>query len=351
MIKDQYNSIEEYYLDAANKYVDYANDYFSEGALEPDLKRLKNFKDIDKFTVEFSLDTSKLAILCQFKYDNEKYGNPHNIDIVKASEPFIYLPNFNQRIMDIVESDCVGQLIDTAIEEAWRSYNKAEFHLDNYGNQVLSSEWCKFPAGTSHKKIEWELGLHSRGLNYLKNEYDPSASYRVSESSPTPQLNSEDLYAYYLTLDDLAARLFSVASSVYVSRESSEYIGGIDENGHERKDNFKPTSHSITYNSPLEDYPDVVLVEYSQKDYFDYEEPFGDPMSPSEAMENILRHIELSFSDDVRVYAKPKNNAAQIEIIPSDTSKAIEAVETTIKQLTTVNSRNHDLKKNTCERD
>lgn len=58
MIKDQYNSIEEYYLDAANKYVDYANDYFSEGALEPDLKRLKNFKDIDKFTVEFSLDTS-----------------------------------------------------------------------------------------------------------------------------------------------------------------------------------------------------------------------------------------------------------------------------------------------------
>lgn len=355
MIKDKYSSVEEYYYEAATDYVNYANDYFSYGALQFKLKPISHFKDIDKFTVDLSLDTNRLAISCQFNYDGMALGKPDFIDLASTTEPFIYPANFNNMIMNIVEKRFIKNLIDANIEEAWRSYENASFLPQRDGSLLLASEWCNYPIGTNKKKIEFDFSFHSRGLNYLQNEFDPEAPIRNSAITftPTSQLSSEARYNYYLRLDDLAAQLFSQVSYVEVETYSSVYIGGIDENGHERKDNFRPHHSTITYNSPTKDYPDIIFAENSEEDY--WLEPYGDGMTPSEAMQNIIGNIDLAYLDgNIAVYAKPQNNAKRIEILSKGTGEAMQAVENAIEQLSEINShtqKKHDHRKNLSERE
>lgn len=91
---------------------------------------------------------------------------------------------------------------------------------------------------------------------------------------------------------------FSKLDYIEIEERSDVYLGGIDDNGHERKDNFRETVNHITFFASPEN--DAVLFnDDSQEDYFD------NPIEISEALELISRYIDRSAeSADVSVYIK-----------------------------------------------
>ena len=92
---------------------------------------------------------------------------------------------------------------------------------------------------------------------------------------------------------------FANLDYIEIEERSDVYLGGIDDNGHERKDNFRETVNHITsFSSPENDA--VLFNDDSQEDYFD------NPIDISEALERICKYIDMSAeSADVSVYVKP----------------------------------------------
>lgn len=93
----------------------------------------------------------------------------------------------------------------------------------------------------------------------------------------------------------------------YIENEerSDVYLGGIDDNGHERKDNFRETVNHITFFASPENGA-VLFNDDSQEDYFD------NPIDISEALEHICKYIDMSAeSADVSVYIKPIDGKRQ----------------------------------------
>ncbi len=98
---------------------------------------------------------------------------------------------------------------------------------------------------------------------------------------------------------------FAKLDYIEIEERSDVYLGGIDDNGHERKDNFRETINHITFFASPEN--DAVLFnDDSQEDYFD------NPIEISEALERICKYIDMSTeSADVSVYIKPIDGERQ----------------------------------------
>ena len=98
---------------------------------------------------------------------------------------------------------------------------------------------------------------------------------------------------------------FANLDYIEIEERSDVYLGGIDDNGHERKDNFRETINHITFFASPEN--DAVLFnDDSQEDYFD------NPIDISEALEHICKYIDMSAeSADVSVYIKPIDGKRQ----------------------------------------
>ena len=98
---------------------------------------------------------------------------------------------------------------------------------------------------------------------------------------------------------------FANLDYIEIEERSEVYLGGIDDNGHERKDNFRETVNHITFFASPEN--DAVLFnDDSQEDYFD------NPIDVSEALERICKYIDMSAeSADVSVYIKPIDGERQ----------------------------------------
>ena len=98
---------------------------------------------------------------------------------------------------------------------------------------------------------------------------------------------------------------FAKLDYIEIEERSDVYLGGIDDNGHERKDNFRETVNHITFFASPEN--DAVLFnDDSQEDYFD------NPIDVSEALERICKYIDMSAeSADVSVYIKPIDGERQ----------------------------------------
>lgn len=98
---------------------------------------------------------------------------------------------------------------------------------------------------------------------------------------------------------------FANLDYIEIEERSDVYLGGIDDNGHERKDNFRETVNHITFFASPEN--DAVLFnDDSQEDYFD------NPIDVSEALERICKYIDMSAeSADVSVYIKPIDGERQ----------------------------------------
>lgn len=92
----------------------------------------------------------------------------------------------------------------------------------------------------------------------------------------------------------------------YVEAEvhSTEYAGGIDENGHERKDNFKDEVNGIIiYAAPDNS---TILIYDKVRNLYDT------PIDLSDALEQISEYLDLSAgSADVSVFVQPKDGEKQ----------------------------------------
>ena len=98
---------------------------------------------------------------------------------------------------------------------------------------------------------------------------------------------------------------FAKLDYIDIEERSDVYLGGIDDNGHERKDNFRETVNHITFFASPENGA-VLFNDDSQEDYFD------NPIDISEALEHICKYIDMSAeSADVSVYIKPIDGKRQ----------------------------------------
>ena len=114
-------------------------------------------------------------------------------------------------------------------------------------------------------------------------------------------VSSVYLEKYDLTLD------FKEISSLDIEWSSSVYLGGIDSDGHERKDNYTERISSISFYDG--DYPDMLIRydgtdEYSANDY---------PVPIADAAAEIENYLDKSIDDKkISVYVHNKDGSEDI---------------------------------------
>jgi hypothetical protein len=118
---------------------------------------------------------------------------------------------------------------------------------------------------------------------------------------------------------DVFSKLFAVAACVEVDIKTIEYIGGCDEDGHERKDAYREATNIITYYpSPKQD------IIYADNEL---EGDYEDPMSLSEAITNILGYIDASLNDnDISIYAM-SHLGELLPIVPKQAGEGVKLIE------------------------
>ena len=125
--------------------------------------------------------------------------------------------------------------------------------------------------------------IDSFGFSQLNNFYKEAEIENVTEETqPLPPLHIEK---YGLTLD------FSEISSLDIEWTSTEYLGGIDSDGHERKDNFTERYSNISFYDG--GYPDMLIrydgtAEYATGDY---------PVPVADAATEIEEYLDKSIDD------------------------------------------------------
>ena len=143
-----------------------------------------------------------------------------------------------------------------------------------------------------------ELALKFLSFDDLISLSDEEKGLEVRHNDAPIKLSGR-IEKYDLDID------FANLDYIEIEERSEVYLGGIDDNGHERKDNFRETVNHITFFASPEN--DAVLFnDDSQEDYFD------NPIDISEALERICKYIDMSAeSADVSVYIKPIDGERQ----------------------------------------
>ncbi len=143
-----------------------------------------------------------------------------------------------------------------------------------------------------------ELALKYLSFDDLISLSDEEKELEVRHNDAPIKLSGR-IEKYDLDID------FANLDYIEIEERSDVYLGGIDDNGHERKDNFRETVNHITFFASPEN--DAVLFnDDSQEDYFD------NPIDVSEALERICKYIDMSAeSADVSVYIKPIDGERQ----------------------------------------
>lgn len=97
---------------------------------------------------------------------------------------------------------------------------------------------------------------------------------------------------------------FTKLDYVEIEVHSDEYIGGIDENGHERMDNYNEVVNSISFYAA---HDNSRLLIYDEANNL-----YEDTVELSEALERISEYLDLSRnSTDIFVFIKPKDGERQ----------------------------------------
>lgn len=92
---------------------------------------------------------------------------------------------------------------------------------------------------------------------------------------------------------------FTKLDYIEVEVHSDEYIGGMDENGHERLDNVDKVQSSVLFYAASDN--SSLLVYDGEKEQFD------EPISLSDTLNRITEYLDLSRnSEDISVFVKPK---------------------------------------------
>lgn len=80
-------------------------------------------------------------------------------------------------------------------------------------------------------------------------------------------------------------------SFIYLKTQEDEYVGGLDSDGHEAKDNYTRSTHKISFE--YDAYEQLIL----RKDSKDLYEPYGDLVTPAEVAKEILEFAEKAKTD------------------------------------------------------
>lgn len=92
---------------------------------------------------------------------------------------------------------------------------------------------------------------------------------------------------------------FTQIDYIEVEVSSEKYIGGMDENGHERLDNVDKVQSSVLFYAASDN--SSLLVYDGEKEQFD------EPISLSDTLNRITEYLDLSCnSEDISVFVKPK---------------------------------------------
>ena len=166
-----------------------------------------------------------------------------------------------------------------------------------------------------------ELALKFLSFDDLISLSDEEKGLEVRHKDAPIKLSGR-IEKYDLNID------FANLDYIEIEERSDVYLGGIDDNGHERKDNFRETVNHITFFASPEN--DAVLFnDDSQEDYFDT------PIDISEALERISRYIDRSAeSADVSVYIKPIDGERKY-IDPAEVRHGVAPDETAAPEIET----------------
>lgn len=209
----------------------------------------------------------------------------------------------NYAINSYIDGDLVHSEKYDSIEAMLPALNNLDFNeltsTSDYEEEIKSiladkqaaraidiNEALADPIGSPEDKAELQRELDSITGNTAES---------VTAAQSLPPLHIEK---YGLTLD------FSEVSSLDIEWTSTEYVGGIDSNGHERKDNFTDRYSNIAFYDG--GYPDMLIrydgtAEYATGDY---------PVQAADAAAEIEEYLDKSIDDkDISIIIKNKDGS------------------------------------------
>lgn len=254
-IEQEYNSVADF-SDISNINIAYTS-----------VVEIDNVPLNDELELQVSVDLENFAIN---SYVDGDLVHSETYDSIEAMLPTLNNLDFNELTSTIdYEEEIQSILADKQAERA----------IDI--NEALAD-----PIGSPEEKAELQHELDSM----TENTVEP-----VTAAQPLPPLHIEK---YGLTLD------FSEISSLDIEWTNTEYVGGIDSDGHERKDNFTERYSNIAFYDG--GYPDM-LIRYDGTDEY----AAGDyPVPVADAAAEIEEYLDKSVDDkNISIIIKNKDGS------------------------------------------
>ena len=262
--------------------------------------------------IQVTADLIDLKITYEFDGEMIKVENFDSIEDMAEKG----LSNLNFDDLVYVEDDIIERHIAAELDEQNLTWNIVHDSDDEQGRptlwsaQVDSDEYGKFvwieksengfdvviDKGNEMTSIQ-SLDSLDEAQGYVEGIIsDEKSTETVIEETQSVQLVNIEKYG--LTLD------FNSISSLDIEWSSSEYLGGIDSDGHERKDNFTERYSNISFYDG--GYPDMLIrydgtAEYATGDY---------PVPAADAAAEIEEYLDKSIDDkNISIIIKNKDGS------------------------------------------
>lgn len=164
------------------------------------------------------------------------------------------------------------------------------------------------PQEKEHALIEQQDGIN------VTAEATENILVSASENKDDVALSGR-IEKYNLNID------FSEINSIEIEKRTEVYLGGMDDNGHERKDNYQETTETISLYASSD--KSSLLIYDEERELFDY------PIDISDALEKITEYLDLSAIDsDVHVFVKSNDGDYKLLTSVSEDKQQIETKTT-----------------------
>ena len=229
-----------------------------------------------------------------------------------------------QQLIDAVSSDISD--IDAAMPE--EKYIDIRDFVEHDENNVF--EWDNGQnvyLNVTKALIDRNMGFIDDYLTAVKNDFDSfrgeTAQNRLVEyanyAPPEKECDTVlDLPEYSLSID------LKEIDELYIKDEYSYYEGGIDSDGHERKDNYSRHNRSLTIS--LDPYGVVYVNSYDDRDLYDpYREKDYDVSDSNEVKalrEQVIEFIKTSEDLSITSYNEGKTQDFQVKAAESEAVSA-----------------------------
>ena len=175
----------------------------------------------------------------------------------------------------------------------------AEFPPITYTNKRTQESKLvyTYPRGEERERINAEFDkliekLKEKGMLHERpHEREHALIEQQDGASVRDVVLSDRIEKYNLDID------FTEIDYIEIKIIDDVYVGGIDDNGHEQKDNYRQTEDTILLYAASDKSTLLIYDESSNR--------YDDPISIAEALEIITKHLDLSANNsDINVYVK-----------------------------------------------